>query len=275
MMPMDFFGNLLAKIKSVGFSPIQEDQNYRPNYSLHTLIRDEVGMSDRVEIKDRTEKSVEKLDDANIKRWSISADLADVAYWDFEIYRGFLREVHCLLDDELSFQMSKRTNALVWASEIDRTESEIVNLLEKMQSSHPNMSAPPKAVKRPSANKMILEGKIFGAVGNTCSVAVANGADYGDLFESLTEQPRSNEDLLKHLDLFVTSNKMNRTVGDKISLVPRSFVLAHQNFKNQLEKESQPIPTMTDYLRFLQVSNNLSGNSDQRLIDRFESAEQK
>lgn len=272
---MDFFGNLISKIEAVGFSPLKEDQNYRPNYSLHSLIRDEIGMSERVEIKDSSEKSAKNSEDKAVKKWSISSDLADVAYWDFEIYRVFLREIHRLFDDEISIQLAERTNALVWASEATRTEPDVIALLETLQTKHPKMSSPPKAVRRPSGNKMILEGKIFGAVGNTCAVAAANGVNYGDLFESLAEQQISNENLLTHLDAFVISNEMDKALVDKTSLVPRSFVQAHQSFKNQLEKESQPTPTMTDYLRFLQVGNNLSGNSDQRLIDRFGFAAQQ
>lgn len=270
---MGFFDELIIKIGEKGFAPVSKDQKVRQQYSLHTLIRDAMGMADRTEIRNLSENSKNINVKTSAKRWSIYADSADVAYWDFQIHREFLIKIHALIDDEVSKLVGRQTNAFVWASESERREDEIVKLLEILRSKHPKLPVPPSAVKRPSALQMVQEGKAYGAIGNTCAVIAANGVNYGDLFELMAENNGSNEKLLQSLDEYTLSNELDRTLVDRKSLVPKSFVSAHQSYKNQIQKMSQSEPTMSDYLRFLQLSNNLSGNSDQTLIDRFHRTE--
>jgi len=270
---MGFFDELIVKIGATGFAPVSKDQKVRQKYSLHTLIRDAVGMADRTEIRSHSENSSDVVVKPSSKSWSIYADSADVAYWDFQIHREFLIKIYALIDDEVSKMLGRRISATVWASESQRREDEIVVLLENLRSKHPKIPVPPSAVKRPSALQMVQEGKVCGAIGNTCAVIAASGVNYGDLFELMAENYGSNETLLQFLDEYTLSNKMDRTLVDRKSLVPKSFVSAHQSYKNQIQKISQSEPTMSDYLRFLQLSNNLSGNSDQTLIDRFHRTE--
>ena len=268
-----FFDELVIKISATGFAPVAKDQKVRQKYSLHTLIRDAIGMADRTEIKSLSENSFNVNVKTSSKSWSIYADSADVAYWDFQIHREFLTKIHSLIDDEVSKLVGRQTYAFVWASMSERREDEIVELLENLRSKHPKLPVPPSAVKRPSALQMVQEGKAYGAIGNTCAVIAASGVNYGDLFELMAENNGSNEKLLQSLDEYTLSNGIDRTLVDRKSLVPKSFVSAHQSYKNQIQKTSQSEPTMSDYLRFLQLSNNLSGNSEKTLIDRFHRTE--
>lgn len=270
---MGFFDELIIKIGATGFAPVSKDQRFRQKYSLHTLIRDAIGMADRTEIRSLSESPFDINMEASAKSWSISADSADVAYWDFQIHREFLIKINALIDEEVSKLVGRQMNAFVWASMSERREDEIVELLVNLCDKHPNLLSPPNAIKRPSSFQMVQEGKAYGAIGNTCAVIAANGVNYGDLFELMAEIGNSNEKLLQSLDEYTLSNEMDRTLVDRKSLVPKSFVSAHQSYKNQIQKTSQSEPTMSDYLRFLQLSNNLSGNSDQTLIDRFHRTE--
>lgn len=270
---MNFFDELIKKVRLIGFAPVSKDQKYRQKYSLHTLIRDAIGMADRTEIRSLSESPFDINQKVSAKSWSISADSADVVYWEFQIHRDFLKKIHNLIDDEVSKLVDRQMNAFVWASMSERREVEIIELLENLRDKHPKLINPPNAIKRPSSLQMIQEGKAYGAIGNTCAVIAANGVNYGDLFELIAEIGNSNEKLLQSLDEYTLSNEMDRTLVDRKSLVPKSFVSAHQSYKNQIQKISQSEPTMSDYLRFLQLSNNLSGNSDQTLIDRFNRTE--
>lgn len=282
---MNFFDDLIAKVSLVGFSPVLTDEKYAVSYSLHTLIRDGIGMAEHVEIKPTMDSNI-KISAQSVaygrkgndvvkggKRWSISADLADLAYWDFEVYRKFLHQIHNLLGNELSKESGKNVTATVWASTPERTLSEIINLLEKVKGRFTGHLTPPIAIKRPSASGIILEGKVFGAIGNTCAVIAANGINYGDLFDLMAERTGTNEKLLEYLDAYTVSNELNRTLVDRKSQVPRSFVMAHQRYKNQFDQSSQIAPSMSGYLRSIRASQSFSENDDQRLIERFSQIE--
>ena len=130
----------------------------------------------------------------------ITADLADVLYWDYKIYRDFLIKIHDLLDQKVCAMVGRKTNAMAWQHDPARTQQEIVNLLLDLQTDNPKLDVPEKAIKRPSAKNMIQRGAVESAIANTLAVLAGNGSNYCDLFEIISQLNLKNEELLDELD---------------------------------------------------------------------------
>jgi len=120
---MDFFGALIEKVHRIGFAPLSPSEKSKPTYTLHNLIRDQIGMAERkdVQIKSNGMKKSEE---------HITSDTADVAFWEYKTLRKFLNSVHDILNDEVSKIVGKPTNAIAWSHDSSRTQTEIIQLLE-------------------------------------------------------------------------------------------------------------------------------------------------
>ena len=79
---MDFFGALIEKVQNVGFAPLAPSQKSKATYTLHTVVRDQLGMAERTEVamrpKDQTGSSSKTVE------VHITSDMADVAFWDYK-----------------------------------------------------------------------------------------------------------------------------------------------------------------------------------------------
>jgi len=190
---MDFFGALIEKVHRIGFAPLSPSEKSKPTYTLHNLIRDQIGMAERkdVQIKSNGMKKSEE---------HITSDTADVAFWEYKTLRKFLNSVHDILNDEVSKIVGKPTNAIAWSHDSSRTQTEIIQLLEMSRMSYPDIDAPKPASKRALANSMIQKRRVEAAIANTIAVLAANGAAYGDILESCADQNLDNEGLLDFLD---------------------------------------------------------------------------
>jgi hypothetical protein len=47
---VDFFAALIEKIQAVGFAPLAPLEKSKPTYTLHTVVRDQLGMAERREV---------------------------------------------------------------------------------------------------------------------------------------------------------------------------------------------------------------------------------
>ena len=85
----------------------------------------------------------------------ITSDMADVAFWDYKALRAFLTNVHNILDSEVSLLVGKPTNAVAWAHDPSRSQSEVIDLFKKVRLKHPDLMVPGPAQKRISAKLMV------------------------------------------------------------------------------------------------------------------------
>jgi hypothetical protein len=259
---MDFFGDLIEKVQRIGFSPLAPSEKSKSTYTLHNLIRDQLGMVERKEVQ-------AKASDIKVNEVHITSDMADVAFWNYKELRVFLCKVHEILNQEASTIVGKTTNAVAWSHDPKRTQSEIIDLLSKARSNHPQLNAPEPAVKRSMAKSMIQKRRIEAALANTFAVLAGNGSSYGDLFEECSELDLSNEGLLDHLDNQFKKSNLDIQKIDDDSLIPRQLVIAYTHYKSNASKEDINSPTVTQYLRFIRSSNNLAGNSEATLLARL------
>lgn len=259
---MDFFGELIEKVQRIGFAPLASSEKSKTTYTLHNLIRDQLGMVERKDVQT-------KVNDSKESEVHITSDMADVAFWNYKELRVFLGKVHEILNQEASTIVGKTTNAVAWSHDPKRTQDEIIDLLSKARSNHPRFDALKPAVKRTMAKSMVQKRRIEAALANTFAVLAGNGSSYGDLFEECSELELSNEGLLDHLDNQITKSNMDIQKIDDESLIPRQLVIAYTHYKSNTSKEDINSPTITQYLRFIKSSNNLAGNSESTLLSRM------
>jgi hypothetical protein len=247
---MDFFGALIEKIEELGFTPLAPSQKSKATYTLHTAVRDQLGMAERTEVSTQLEtlqKSASKSVEIHI-----TSDMADVAFWDYKALRAFLIYAHDLLNDEVSIITGNQTNAVAWSHDPSRSQSDVVDLL-----------------KRISAKLMVQNRRCEAAIANTLAVLAANGSNYGDLLEQCAQIELTNESLLDFLDAQVEKVGANRDLVDRESLVPRELVVAYLKQRSDLAKIEQGSLTFCQFLKAINDSNNFAGNTDDVVLSRL------
>ena len=264
---MDFFGSLIEKIESVGFSPLAPLEKSKSTYTLHNVVRDQLGMVERKEVSALTRTG--KNSDLKEAEVHILSDMSDVAYWDYKELRVFLTSVHNMMNEEVSAFVGKPTNAVAWSHNPSRIQSEIIDLFNRLRLKNPHLQVPELAQKRLSAKKMVQKGRPVAAIANTLAVLAANGSSYGDLFGQCSELNLSNESLLDHLDAQVEKSKANREVIDSESLVPRNLVRAYVKNGADMAKLDLGRPTICQFLKSMNDSNNFVENSVEAILVRL------
>ena len=264
---MDFFGALIEKIQAVGFAPLAPFEKSKRTYTLHTVVRDQLGMAERREValpSVKTEESQSKQIEVHI-----TSDMADVAYWNYRELRTFLTTIHNMMNEEISVLVGKSTVAIAWAHDQLRTQDEIIGLFESLRRKHPQLDVAKPAHKRLSAKLMVQNGRAEASIANTLAVLVANGSSYGDLLEQCSQLNLSNEALLDHLDSQVETAKAVREEIDKESLIPRELVVAYMRKRADIAKTDMGSPTICQFLNLINDSNNFAGNSDETILSRL------
>ncbi len=265
---MDFFGELIKKIDGLGFAPLAPLQQSKSSYTLHNVIYDQIG------IAGRKQKTVSDLDGKigmtePIRETHITADDADVVFWDYKKIREYLELIDHIVNDGVSALVGTPTNAIGWAHAPQRTQAEVIALLSAIRSKHPDLPPPPIAIKRPQVPSMIQKTIVEGAIGNTLAVLRANGMGYGDLFELIAQLDLSNESLLDELDLLISTKNFDRTIIDLKSKVPRTLIASYFKFRDSSADDRQRNPTITDFLGRLDSKIKFTGASDGVLLARL------
>jgi hypothetical protein len=264
---VDFFGALIEKVQNVGFAPLAPSQKSKATYTLHTVVRDQLGMAERTEVStqpsDRTDGSSKAVE------VHITSDMADVAFWNYKALRAFLANVHNILNDEVSVFVGKPTNAVAWAHDPSRSQSDVIDLFKKVRLKHPDLLVPGPAQKRISAKLMVQNRRSEAAIANTLAVLVANGSSYGDLLEQCSQLDLSNESLLDFLDTQVEKAGANRDLLDRESLIPRVIVVGYAKKRSENSKTEQGSLTVCQFLKSINDSNNFAGNSDDTVLYRL------
>jgi hypothetical protein len=264
---MDFFGALIEKVERLGFAPLAPSQKSKATYTLHTVVRDQLGMAERTEVS--TQSDDPPIGDSKSGEIHITSDMADVAFWEYKALRTFLKEVHDLLNDEVSMIVGKQTNAVAWAHDPSRSQNDIIDLLKKVRLKHPNLPVPKPAQKRISAKLMVQNRRSEAAIANTIAVLVANGSSYGDLLEQCSQLDLSNESLLDFLDSRVEKVGADKDSIDRESLIPREIVVAYAKKRSEISKNEQGSLTVCQFLKSISDSNNFAGNSDDTILYRL------
>lgn len=248
----DYWSTLKAILDQGGFDPLHGLDGSRSSGGAKSAHQGQVSLFQAVRLAVGIEQS--------------ALDFADVSFWDWIRLREFLSTVWSALDTQIQVDFQSTSPAIVWASRVERTESEILALVDRA-SLRVEVGKPPAAVLRPAAFQMVGMGKIDSALANTCAVLTANlDVSYGDLLSQLLERGGTDEELLFFLDEKVSTSRADRTVSDQSSFIPRELVRAKIAIADKLGLGS------IDFFKFLQVldeSNNLDNVTNESLLGRL------
>jgi hypothetical protein len=269
---VDFFGAIIQKINAVGYSPLAPLQKSKTNYTLHNVVRDQLGMTERVQVAILDSTGKPRVSNPTHEE-HITADLADVAFWDYRELRAFLETVYQLMDNEVTRMLGKQTNAVAWSHEPDRTQLEILGLMKNLQAQNGSLAVPPTAAKRPVAKNMIQRRLVWSAIANTCAVLVGNGSNYSELFQDCAMSGLNDESLLDMLDSRILKNKFDRKLIDSESLIPRSLVAARSKKESEISRVEPNRLTMSQFLKTLNESKSISSESASDLLSRLTSGQ--
>jgi len=193
-------------------------------------------------------------------------DYADVSFWNWKELRSAWTEVWAVLDELASSTSGSPIKAVAWAYPRARASSEVVELLHIAESSAPHLRAPLPA-PRPHGSNMVNKGQISAAIANTLGVIrVAVGDPYCDFLPSLISEDATDEEFLQRLDEFVSRESLDQTKGDRSTFIPRALVRARFSVGDE---EGNSTRSFVGFLRQLDESNNLAGNSDQAFLHRL------
>jgi hypothetical protein len=193
-------------------------------------------------------------------------EYADVSFWNFQELRTAWISVWTTLDNEIQTITGNVHYAIPWAYSKDRGEREILSLLTSASIREPNLIIP-QPRRRPESRLIVGNGKIDAAIANTLSVLrVGFDLPYGDFIPKLIKESPNDEDFLKVLGDEVARQGFDEQLNDLNSFVPRELVRA--KWKTQKDKGDQ-FTSFAGFLSYLEISNNLEGNSDQGFLTRL------
>lgn len=209
------------------------------------------------------------------------------AYWQWRELQTLLSEVWGVIDAAVAELAGDSRTAVVWFNEVNRSAEEISVLFE--------LCAPrslveiPKVTRRPRRNPKFVRGGdvsparssfLLGDGTLRTSLAVAlvvlkevAEIPYGDLFNSFTEFPGSDEELLAAVDDRVLSiaGDPDRIVEPVSLVVARLLVQALNSESELLETESDRMKALVygEFFSLTDANANWAGMTDVAVVDRL------
>lgn len=193
-------------------------------------------------------------------------------YWEWQSLETSLNAMWNSLDDSASGIAGRRTTAIASIFE-DTVSTEKINALLGHAMSNSLPIEFPSVVRRPTKSESSVRfvGKMLGALFATLGVLEeSRSSGYGDLISSLTDKPRTNEELLLHLD------SMCRSIDSSLTLsAPKSIVIlralgkAFEDTNKLRTKEDMPELSLSEFLIETELSANWAGLSDQVVLKRL------
>jgi len=193
-------------------------------------------------------------------------------YWEWQSLASALNAMWTSLDDAASRIVGRRTTAIASIFEEVVTIDEVNVLLNEVVSN----SAPiefPKIVRRPTKSESAVRfaGKMLGALFATLgALEEARSSGYGDLFSSLTDMPRTNEELLLHLDVMCkAANSTLELQPPKSIVILRALGNAFEDTNKLRAKEDLSELSLSEFFIETEMSANWAGLSDQVVLKRL------
>ena len=195
-------------------------------------------------------------------------------YWEWQKLSLALNAMWSALDDSASRIAGRRTAAVASIFE-ETVDLETVNsLLNDVMVNSASIEFPAIA-RRPTKSESAVRfvGKMLGALFSTLGVLEeARSSGYGDLFSSLADKPRSNEELLLHLDAMCKAiNARLELQPPKSIVILRALGTAFEDTNKLRAREDMPELSLCEFFIETEMSANWAGLSDQVVARRLDS----
>ena len=193
-------------------------------------------------------------------------------YWEWQKLSLALNAMWSELDDAASQIAGRRTTAI--ASIFEPTvDLEKVNLLLGLTNSNTSLIEFPKIVRRPTKSESAVRfaGKMLGALFATLgALEETRSSGYGDLFSSLADKPRTNEELLLHLDaMCLATNPTLELQPPKSIVILRALGNAFEDSNKSRSNDDMPELSLGEFFVETELSANWAGLSDQVVLRRL------
>lgn len=193
-------------------------------------------------------------------------------YWEWQGLATSLNSMWISLDDSASRIIGRRTTAIATVFEESVTIQEVNLLLNDVISNSSSIEFP-KIVRRPTKSEASVRfvGKMMGALFATLgALEETRSSGYGDLFSSLTDKTRTNEELLLHLDdMCRVANSSLELQPPKSIVILRALGNAFEDTNKRRAKEDMPELSLSEFFIETELSANWAGLSDQVVLKRL------
>ena len=195
-------------------------------------------------------------------------------YWEWRKLSQALNAMWIALDDSATRVLGRRTTAIASIFVETVTISEVNLLLDDVMSNSSPIDFP-KVIRRPTKSESAVRfaGKMLGALFATLgALEETRSSGYGDLFSSLADKPRTNEELLLHLDaLCKAANPTLELQPPKSIVILRALGTAFEDTNKLRAKEDMPELSLSEFFVETEMSANWAGLSDQVVARRLDS----
>lgn len=244
-------------LQTEGFLPYGAGtvSNATRGVQLHESIRRSIGMT-----KVSAKGVISALDDSVYM------------YWEWKEIKKSLDVLWVALDDSASTLLGRRTSAVAYCTASERTEDEVVSLLNGAKVSDELHF--PIATRRPTKNEgsVRFAGKLLGALLQTIAVLEqALDAGYGDLFSFLGQEERTNLELLEVLDLRCKRLRDDgiETVAPSSTVIVRALGRAFDKHNEPIKKEDGQPLSLGQFLVATENTANWAGLPDHAVLARL------
>lgn len=195
-------------------------------------------------------------------------------YWEWQSLATALNSMWNALDDSASRIIGRRTTAIASIFEEAVTIDEVNVLLNDVVSNSSSTEFP-MIVRRPTKSEASVRfvGKMLGALFATLgALEETRSSGYGDLFSSLTDKSRTNEELLLHLDAMCKAeNSTLELQPPKSIVILRALGTAFEDTNKLRAKDDMPELSLSEFFIETEMSANWAGLSDQVVARRLDS----
>lgn len=248
MNTKELLATSLDRLKDEGFIPYGAVKlGKRPKgLLLHEAIRDVIGM---------------KPDDSVYM------------YWDWAHLHKSLNALWLDLDDAASRMSGRRTSSIAMTFDESTSIETIENLFNEVQLNHTAQVAFEAVLRRPAKSESAVRfvGKLMGALLATIGILEeSRSSGYGDLFSSLSDRARSDEELLVYLDAMCDEIDSSRNFSaPKSVVILRALGNAFEKLNEQREEDDLPQLSLGEFFVETEESANWAGLSDHVVLRRL------
>ncbi len=193
-------------------------------------------------------------------------------YWEWKELSHSLKALWIELDSAASKIANRRTTAIAHVYE-ESVGQEAVLALFELALENTSVIEFPTVTRRPTKSEPTIRfvGKLMGALLATLgAIEEARSSGYGDLFSSLTDRVRSNEELLEHLDALCLSIDPSLALKPPKSVVVlRALGKAFEDLNKQRAKDDLAEFSLSEFFIETEESANWAGLSDAVVLKRL------
>ena len=194
-------------------------------------------------------------------------------YWNWHDLHKSLNALWLDLDDAATRIAGRKTSIVALTFDDSTNLEQVEKILSSFDAVHSNSIEFSEVKRRPARSESSVRfvGKMMGALLATIGlIEEARSNGFGDLFSSLTDTARTDEELLIHLDHLCSEiGAVDELVAPKSVVILRALGNAFEKLNKQREEDDLEQLTLSEFLIETEDSANWAGLTDQVILRRL------